>query len=222
MRSAPSIQRLYIFDLDGTLVDSIQGIAQALNDALEAMHFPTHSLAVVRTFIGNGARKLVERAAPQGASSSILDQLQTSFGHFYAEHWAAGTFAYEGIHQLLERLEQSNCLLAVFSNKPHLFTTQIVNYLFPHSRFSSVVGHQASIPHKPDPFGALWIAQQAQIDPKHCVFIGDSTMDIDVAHAAGMQSIAVTWGYHDADHLQHAHCIASSVNELETILLNPL
>ncbi len=190
-----------IFDLDGTLVDSLQGIAASLNLALTASGLPVHTPAVVRGFIGNGARILIQRAAPADADDALLDTLEQAFKGDYDRTWPTGTSVYEGVYGLLEVLQQRGYPLAVLSNKPHPFTVAMVSQMFPSIRFASVLGQRAGIPHKPDPAGALEIADALQRLPANCSVIGDSTMDIETAHNAGMRAVAVTWGFHDRQRL---------------------
>lgn len=190
-----------IFDLDGTLVDSLAGIAISLNHALEATGLPIHPLSAVRGFIGNGARILVERAAPAGADEGLIESLETAFKIHYDHHWPAGTFPYDGIFSMLETLQRRGYPLAVLSNKPHSFTRDMVSQLFPAIQFTAVLGQRAGIEHKPDPAGAIEVANDFGLAPENCVIIGDSTMDIETAHNAGMDSIAVTWGFHDRERL---------------------
>ncbi len=190
-----------IFDLDGTLVDSLQGIAASLNLALAASGLPPHPPEVVRGFIGNGARVLIRRAAPVDADQSLLDTLEQAFKVDYDLTWPTGTFAYDGIVDLLEILQSRGYPLAVLSNKPHPFTVAMVSRMFPSIRFASVLGQRAGIPHKPDPAGALEISVVLEMLPRDCAVIGDSTMDIETARNAGMRAIAVTWGFHDRERL---------------------
>lgn len=190
-----------IFDLDGTLVDSLEGIAASLNQALTAERLPSHPLSAVRGFIGNGARILIQRAAPKGADENLIVSLEKAFKDHYDLHWPAGTTPYDGILPLLVALQSRGYPLAVLSNKPHPFTTDMVSRLFPSIHFATVLGQRAGIAHKPDPAGALEIAGDFGLKPEDCVVIGDSTMDIETAQNAGMDSIAVTWGFHDRERL---------------------
>lgn len=196
-----------IFDLDGTLVDSLQGITASLNHALFDSSLPTHSLEMVRGFIGNGARVLIERAAPVGTDSAVITQLEHAFKSHYDLTWPAGTFSYDGIISLLETLQDLGYPLAVLSNKPHSFTEIIVSQLFPTIHFQAVLGQRAGVPHKPDPTGALEISSAIQLAPARCVVIGDSTMDLETAHHAGMGAIAVTWGFHERERLLAAGAV---------------
>ncbi len=195
------MKRGLIFDLDGTLVDSLQGIGGSLNHALTAAGLPTHPLSAVRGFIGNGARVLIQRAAPTGSDESRIESLEQAFKAHYDLHWPSGTTPYDGILTLLETLQKRGYPLAVLSNKPHPFTVDMVSRLFPTIQFTSILGQRNGIAHKPDPAGAIEIAGDFGLNPADCVIIGDSTMDIETAHNAGMDSIAVTWGFHDRERL---------------------
>ena len=195
------MQKGLIFDLDGTLVDSLKGIAASLNHALAEAGLPAHSLEAVRRFVGNGARILVTRAAPADADETLLNRLEVSFKADYDVTWPSGTVPYDGINELLETLQAKGIPLAVLSNKPHPFTSAIVARVFPNIDFKVVLGQLPGIPHKPDPAGALEIANLFGLLPEECTIIGDSTMDLETARNAGMQAIAVTWGFHDRERL---------------------
>ena len=190
-----------IFDLDGTLVDSLQGIAASLNHALASSGLPVHSHAAVRGFIGNGAKILIRRASPANADEALLDTIEQDFKAHYDLSWQTGTIIYPGITDLLESLQSRAHSLAVLSNKPHPFTSAMVSQLFPSVRFAAVLGQRPGIPHKPDPAGALEISAALGLSPAECCVIGDSTMDIETARNAGMRAIAVTWGFHDRERL---------------------
>lgn len=214
----PGVQTALIFDLDGTLVESLPGIAASLNRALELHGLPGHSHATVRSFIGDGAKTLVARALSGAARLDLAEGVLKCFAADYEISWPSGTTAYPGIAELLANLNSRGIPLAVLSNKPHPFTAQIVAKLFPENTFAAVLGNREGLPHKPDPTGALKIAATLGINPKNCTLIGDSTMDLDTAKNAGMKSIAVTWGYHDAHHLSAADAIADDIPDLAEIL----
>lgn len=190
-----------IFDLDGTLVDSLSGIAASLNHALAASGLPVHPPGSVRKFIGNGAKILIRRATPADADETLLNTLEQAFKSHYDLTWPDGTRVYDGIHDLLVNLQHRGHPLAVLSNKPHPFTEAIVARMFPTVRFSAVLGQRDGIPHKPDPAGALEIAASLQLPPEHCTLVGDSTMDLETARNAGMRAVAVTWGFQDREQL---------------------
>lgn len=211
------MQRALIFDLDGTLVESLPGIAASLNRALALHGLPGYGDAAVRGFIGDGARMLVTRALGTGALVHIESMLRC-FAKDYAVSWQLGTLPYEGITDLLADLRARGFPLAVLSNKPHNFATEIVAKLFPEHTFAAVLGNREGLPHKPDPAGALEIAATLGIVPQNCILIGDSTMDLETARRAGMASIAVTWGYHDRERLLGANMIAEDVGRLAGLL----
>jgi phosphoglycolate phosphatase len=190
-----------IFDLDGTLVDSLLGIAASLNHALGSSGLPVHSNEAVRGFVGNGVKILIRRASPADADEALLDTIERDFKAHYDLSWQTGTIIYPGITELLEALQSRGYPLAVLSNKPHPFTVAMVSQLFPSVCFAAVLGQRPGIPHKPDPAGALEISAALGLSPADCWVIGDSTMDIETARNAGMRAVAVTWGFHDRERL---------------------
>lgn len=208
------VKQALIFDLDGTLVESLPGIAASLNRAMIGHGLPGHSHAAVRSFIGDGAKTLVARSLKGVSRLDLAESVLKNFATDYGLSWADGTFVYDGIQELLANLRAEGRTLAVLSNKPHAFTDEIVKKLFPEDTFQIILGNREDLPHKPDPQGALEISAQIGIAPEDCVIIGDSTMDLDTAKNAGMKSIAVTWGYHDRERLAAADQIADTVAEL--------
>ena len=196
MQNAAVIPSL-IFDLDGTLVDSLPGIAHSLNRALEIHHLPQHSMPDVRGFVGDGLNMLVKRALPEDAREGLLEIVVAEFKKDYALSWSEGTRPYAAIPLVLKELQRGGYPLAVLSNKTHEFTRTITREVFPLIHFTLVLGQQPGVPNKPNPAGAYKIASAMGCAPENCILIGDSTADIETAANAGMQSIAVTWGYHD-------------------------
>ncbi len=212
-----------IFDLDGTLVDSLPGIAASLNRTLTSHGLPGHSHAAVRSFIGNGVQTLIRRAVHAGAEPELLESLLRYYKSDYELGWPEGTRAYPGVHEMLETLADRGCRLTVLSNKTHGFTVEMTRAMFPEIPFAMVLGQRDGIPHKPDPAGALQIATAFGVAPADCVIIGDSTMDIETANNAGMESIAVSWGYHDVDRLLESGAgrIITRPDELPGLLVQP-
>jgi phosphoglycolate phosphatase len=209
-----------IFDLDGTLVDSLPGIAASLNRTLTAHGLSGHSDAAIRSFIGNGVNTLIQRAAPTAADPATNESLIGLFKKDYALSWSQGTQPYPGIHHLLGELQKSGFQMAVLSNKPHDFTVEMVRTIFPNCHFAKVLGQRDGIPHKPDPTGALQIANSLEAAPEQCTVVGDSTMDLETATNAGMKSIGVSWGYHDRKRLLEAgaNLIIDQVADLQAAL----
>lgn len=186
--------------MDGTLVDSLPGIAASLNRALDTAGQNTHAPLAIRRFIGDGAVMLVRRALPQG-DDALRDRVLEVFRDDYAATWQYGTVPYDGIPELLEFLRNQGVKLAVLSNKPHDFTTSIVEKLFP-GIFDVVLGQRDGIPHKPDPAGLRQILGSPGWPGTGNWLVGDSVMDMQTARAGGIDAIAVSWGYHDRDVLR--------------------
>lgn len=212
--------RAVIFDLDGTLVNSLNGIASSLNRALDAEGLPTHPEATVRTFIGNGILKLVERAAPQHFSKEQIKDLTQIVSEDYAASWQQGTVPYPGVTQVLATLVKEGIRIAVLSNKPDVFCRKMTDLLFPGIHFAIVSGQRADTPLKPDPAGALEVARLMELPPAEVAFVGDSTVDVTTAHNAGMVSIACGWGYHDLPALKAASpdYLIGHISELPAII----
>jgi phosphoglycolate phosphatase len=198
---SPGVKPCLIFDLDGTLVDSLPGIAASLNRTLDAHSLPGHSNDAVRSFVGDGVRMLVQRGAPKGTDPSLIESLLSLYKKDYDASWPTGTKAYPGILNMLDEFQKAGFQMAVLSNKTHDFTVAMTRAMFPQIHFSMILGQRDGIPHKPHPDGAFQIATAMGTDPENCVLIGDSTIDIRTAANAGMRAIAVTWGYHDRDSL---------------------
>ena len=205
-----------IFDLDGTLIDSLPGIAAALNHALESESLPTHSLEAIRSFIGTGSLELVRQALPTGSSNTLAHQLDSAFKHHYAGHWQAGSMLYPGIRELVGKLHHQGHHLAVLSNKPDAFTREIVDHFFPGGVFASVMGHSDRFPRKPAPDSALHLLHQWHAAPESARFIGDSDIDYTTARNAGIPFIGVDWGYHPTSNM--GGTIASNTDELAALI----
>lgn len=209
-----------IFDLDGTLIDSLPGIAGSLNRALARSGFTTHPDHDVRRFIGNGSYELAKRALPPETDDTTITHVEVLFKADYAGTWPHGTIPYDGIRHLLEALASDGRRLAVLSNKPHPFTVEIVERLFPGIPFDPVTGQRPELRRKPFPDAALWIAGKWDLPLEACFLIGDSTVDLATAQAAGMQAVATGWGYHDIDSLEAAGAssVLREVRDLATFL----
>ncbi|ATB43948.1 phosphoglycolate phosphatase [Cystobacter fuscus] len=212
--------RAALFDLDGTLLDSLHGIGAAMNHALSTHGLPPHPLAAYRHFVGEGAQVLVARAVPE-AHAHAREAVLATYRAFYAEHMLDQTRPFPGILPLLERLADEGVKLAVLSNKPDAATRRLVAELLPGVRFAAVYGERVGVPRKPDPTAALGMAAELGVDPSGCAFIGDTSVDMDTARAAGMYGVGVTWGFRDEQELRthRARVIARSVEELLQHLL---
>ncbi|MET0401357.1 MAG: HAD family hydrolase [Cystobacter sp.] len=214
--------RAALFDLDGTLLDSLHDIGAAMNHALSTYNLPTHPLTSYRYFVGEGVRTLVARALPEGHADAQESVLHT-YRSFYSEHMMDHTQPFPGILPLLARLASEGMKLAVLSNKPDAATRRLVTALLPDVRFEAVYGERTGVPRKPDPTSALALAAELGVAPGACAFIGDTSVDMDTARAAGMYAVGVTWGFRDEAELRshQARVIARSMDELLDCLLSP-
>lgn len=192
--------RAVLFDLDGTLVDSLGDIAGALNHVLEEAGLPPHPLPAYKTLVGEGARELVRRALPPGREA-MLDDLLARYRARYGEHLLATTRPYDGIEALLAELERRAIPKAVVTNKPHAPASAIVEALLGRYAWSAIEGQQEGRPHKPDPAVALAIARTLGVPPSECLFVGDSDVDMKTATRAGMVAVGVAWGLRDRGEL---------------------
>lgn len=201
-----------VFDLDGTLVDSLPGIATALNAALADRGLPQHSKDQVREFVGSGAFMLCRRAVPAGAGDDLAREIEDGFKRHYAGSWADGTSLFPGIAELVEGLAAQDRRLAVLSNKPDAFTREIVDHLLPADSFGLVRGQLDGSARKPDPAAFQPIFEFWRIQPGDTLLVGDSTIDRDTAEAARVPFLGVAWGYEPPETLGSE--VAASVDEL--------
>jgi phosphoglycolate phosphatase len=201
--------RAVVFDLDGTLVDTLADIAAAMNRALERLGLPTHPRERYRGWVGHGALDLCRRAAPPEAAG-LCERLAGEYRRCYGAAPVVEARPYPGMTALVDRLAADGRALAVLSNKPHELVTAIVAELFP-QRFAAVHGHRDGAARKPDPEPARAILRELGVEPPQAAMVGDSTLDIGTARAAGMRAIAVTWGFRPAAELAAASpdaCVA--------------
>jgi phosphoglycolate phosphatase len=212
--------RAALFDLDGTLLDSLHDIGAAMNHALSHHGLPIHPLPAYRRFVGEGVRVLVSRSVPAG-QEALHEAVMETYRVRYAQGMLERTRPFPGIPELLSRLRAEGLKLAVLSNKPDASTRQLVEALLPGVRFEAVYGERAGVPRKPDPTAALGMAAELGVGPEDCVFIGDTAVDMDTARAAGMYSVGVTWGFRDVEELQShgARALAHTADELLQLLL---
>ena len=191
-----------IFDLDGTLVNSLEDISDAMNSVLTGLNYPTHTYDTYQYFIGSGLRNLVTKALP--ASNNNDEQIETCFESMvkgYRETCTLKTKPYEGIIELLDNLVSRNIKLAVFSNKADELTKKITSEIFP-DYFDASVGLSLESLKKPNPFEALTISKNWNLKPEEIIFIGDSDIDIQTAINANMLPVGVTWGYRTEEELK--------------------
>lgn len=196
------MKKLVIFDLDGTLLNTIADLAQATNQALEKLHFPTHPEQAYLRFVGNGINKLFERALPpQARTPQHVQQVRALFVPYYNAHGADLTRPYEGIVPLLHALQARGLQLAVASNKYQQATEHLVQHYFPDIAFTAVYGQREGLPTKPDPLFVHAILRQAAVEPADTLYVGDSEVDMQTARHAGVDACAVTWGFRTREEL---------------------
>lgn len=185
-----------LFDLDGTLLNTLDDLADSMNHVLAARGFPSHPVDAYRYFIGSGAKALASRVLPADAGSS--DEQAACLAAFrdrYSENWNVKTRPYPGIGELLDALTARGLPLAVFTNKPHEFATLCVRDLLAGWTFRIVLGQKDGVPVKPDPAGALGIARDLGVQPEDVLYLGDTGTDMQTAVAAGMFPVGVLWGF---------------------------
>ncbi|MFZ5428571.1 MAG: HAD family hydrolase [Thermodesulfobacteriota bacterium] len=195
--------RAVIFDLDGTLLNTLEDIADAGNATLAHFGFPTHPAESYKTFIGDGVANLVRRAMPQDALDrfeEVLERMRLE----YAAHLDRKTRPYAGIPELLDALQARKVALNVFSNKPDPFCQANVEQFFGRWKWATVLGESDAVPRKPDPAGAEAIANMLGIAPDEFVFVGDSPMDMKCGLDAGMTPVGVAWGFRERAALKAA------------------
>jgi phosphoglycolate phosphatase len=191
-----------LFDLDGTLLDTLQDIADATNVVLVQFGFPIYDLQTYRYFVGEGMAALAFKALPElYRDPDTLKQLLSGITNEYKERWAIHTKPYPGIPELLDALVTNRIKMAVLSNKPHEFTVLQVEKLLPNWNFDEVIGECETIPRKPDPTGALKISKKLLISPAEFIYLGDTDIDMKTATSAGMYPVGALWGFRTANEL---------------------
>ena len=195
-------KKLVIFDLDGTLLDSIADLAQATNQALRQLGFPVHEEKSYYRFVGSGINKLFERALPlQERTAENVAKVRALFVPYYDAHNADLTRPYDGIVPLLEHLQNSGFLLAIASNKYQSATEKLVSHYFPQIHFSAVLGQREGLPVKPDPLFVKEILTLTQTSAQETLYVGDSDVDMMTARNAEVEACAVTWGFRSREEL---------------------
>jgi len=191
-----------LFDLDGTLLNTLDDLADSMNSSLKRFNFPTHPVDTYRYLVGNGLINLVRQALPEGhRDEATIDEVAVAQWEEYAKNWAAKTKPYEGIPQLLDALEERRVAMCVFSNKPDDFVHKIIQKFLFTWRFDVVLGQTKDIPVKPNPLGANQIARKLGVKNAEFLYVGDSNTDMKTANAAGMFAVGVLWGFRPKDEL---------------------
>lgn len=184
-----------IFDLDGTLVNSLEDIADAMNSVLQDLNYPTHSYDDYQYFIGSGLRNLVSKSLPENHNDeNQIERCYDLMVEVYRDNCTNQTKPYNGIVELLDELKSRNIKLSVFSNKADALTKEITAFLFP-GYFDPIVGLSIESLKKPNPFEAIEISKSLELKPEEMIFVGDSGIDMQTATNANMFAVGVLWGY---------------------------
>lgn len=194
--------RAVIFDLDGTLLNTLQDIAESVNKILDDFGFPVHDVPSYKLFVGEGMDVLVSRALPQNSlDPAKASELVPLINEEYSKRWKNNTVPYEGIPELLDNLTSGGIRMSILSNKPHFLTEIMASSLLSRWSFDAVVGAMPSHPNKPDPAGALQIARKVNLPPADFLYLGDSGIDMLTATRAGMYPVGALWGFRSTDEL---------------------
>lgn len=200
------MKSLVIFDLDGTLLNTIDDLGNACNHALNTLGYPTHALISYPAMVGNGITKLIERALPDEARTpEIITEARSIFVEYYNDHCCDATVPYPGIPELLSDLISRGIHVAVASNKYNSAVQKIISHFFPEIPFSAIFGHLEGVPTKPDPSVVFEVLTACPTPKAETVFVGDSAVDIETARRACVDSIGVTWGFRNEAELRKAY-----------------
>lgn len=194
--------RAIIFDLDGTLIDSLEDLADAMNNVLKKNRFPAHPADAYKYFIGDGMEKLVERALPvEQRDPETIARCIAAMKREYPGQGGHKTRPYEGIPEVIEAFHRAGLKMAILTNKPDGPTREVVSKLLPKQYFEAVRGAGPEFPLKPDPAGALHLVERFAVAPAQCLFLGDSAVDMQTASKTGIYAAGVLWGFRTADEL---------------------
>lgn len=216
------MKKLVIFDLDGTLLNTIEDLGNAANYALKQNGYPTHSLASYPFFVGNGVRNLIRKALPDDMrTDSIIDSLLKDFKEYYNEHNTDCTKPYDGIEELLRNLQDNGVKMAVASNKYQQATEKIIASYFGDVDFVAVYGQREGVNVKPDPSVVFSILADAKVPKSEVLYVGDSGVDMETARRACVDSVGVTWGFRSEKELNeyHADQIVNKASDIFDIVM---
>lgn len=211
-----------IFDLDGTLTDTLESLTYSVNATLRELGLGQITDEQCKAFVGSGARKLIERAlrAAGDPEALRLEEGMEVYGRIFKENCTYHVAPYSGIVEMLTALKRQGVQLAVLSNKPHIQTQDVVATFFGNDTFSSVQGQREGIPRKPDPAAVFMIAEELNVATEECVYIGDSDVDMQTGCAAGVTTIGVSWGFRSREVLKEygATYIVDKAEEIISIV----
>ena len=210
-----------IFDLDGTLLDTLEDLANACNYALKTSGFKVHNVKDYTRFVGNGRYKLIERIVPDEykKDKKVIDKVLGLFDEYYEKHMIDMTKPYNGIMEMIEDLKEKKIKIAVVSNKPHEFAVDVVRRSFGEA-FEITYGQRPNHPTKPDPKTVYEVIELLNVEKNECIYVGDSDVDVNTAKNAGVKSVGVSWGFRGEGELREAGAdyIIKKPNELIELL----
>ncbi len=215
------MKKIVIFDLDGTLLNTIGDLAVACNEVLSKRDLPTHELEDYNHFVGNGIMRLVERALPEDRRTpEFVAEVRADFVEYYTANIDKFTKPYDGITMLMEELESREIAIAIASNKFIEGTRKLAKIFFPNTRFVAVLGQRPDLPLKPHPYIVREILQITSFTPDKVLYVGDSGIDMETAKAAGVTSVGVTWGFRSREELEQsgANYIVSHPRDILNLL----
>ncbi len=210
-----------LFDLDGTLLDTLDDLGDSMNAVLQSLGFPSHPLSAYKKFVGDGVQNLVRRALPQDLRSDegLLAETVPKMRAEYARRWKDKTHPYDGVPELLEGLAARGVKMAVLSNKPHPATVEVVGHFFAPGQFDAVVGARPGVPIKPDPGAALEVCRVLSLAPASFLYLGDTDTDMQTALAAGMFPVGAVWGFRTAEELRRTGARALAAHPVDVLPL---
>ncbi len=205
-----------IFDLDGTLVDTLYDLADAVNEGLRQAGLPAHDIDEYKYFVGNGRDKLVQRAMGEYYDEAKADIVRDTFDSYYAEHCNDNVSAYDGCAEMLSKLSVLGIKTGVLSNKPDEFVDRILSNVYPDHSFTAAWGKRAQYPTKPNPTALIALMDELGVAAEDCLYIGDSDVDVYTARNAGIDMLGVEWGFRGAEELLDAGAdkVVSSAAEI--------
>jgi len=202
--------KLVIFDLDGTLLNTLDDLADCANHALRKNGYPTHETNAYKYFVGNGVTMLLQRALPEGTTEDAYSKTFNDFMNHYERHKADKTAPYTGIIETLKKLQKKGILLAVATNKPHELLPDLMQYYFPTIRWAAVFGNRKNIPIKPNPqivhdiLAACRRDKACLVSTDDILYVGDTAVDMETAQNAGITKVGVLWGFRTKEELKQA------------------
>ena len=209
-----------IFDMDGTLLNTLKDITNSMNRSLRHFNYPVHNIATYKKFIGDGIDTLAYRVLPiKQRNEKNVQKLISLFSEYYDRHWCDETELYPGISALLNCLKKHSVKMAILTNKPHDFAIEMSNFFLSKWYFSKILGANERMQKKPAPEMAYNLCKDLQIEPKESIFIGDSDIDIKTAKASGMLPVGVAWGFRPIKELKDSGANYVINNPLEFVRL---